>query len=232
MKTSKAAKLHILTLIFIFLLTVPLSADKQSKLNQRINRMTLDIDLIMNDKGTRIPAVILQKADGIIILRQFKVGVGLGVKAGGGIAMVRDDKTGTWGAPSFMKAGEWSWGLQLGAQGSVHIFLLMNKDGMKVLTSPKFRIGVDAAATAGPAGVGVEAKIGAGPPIYVYSNASGLYAGASFEGGFILPNNKSNAEFYNDGSLTMSDILFGNKVDIPNSAKPLISTLENYSQEN
>lgn len=186
----------------------------------------------MSDKQSRIPATILEKADGIIILRQFNVGVGIGVKAGGGIAMVRDDETGEWGAPSFMKAGEGSWGLQIGAQGVVHVFLLMNKEGMKVLTSPKFRIGVDAAATAGPADTGVEAKVGAGSPIFVYSNASGLYTGASFEGGFILPNNKSNAQYYNDGSLMMRDILFGNKVEAPESAKPLKAALEKYSKEN
>ena len=68
----------------------------------------------------------LRDAEGIIILRQFKVGLGFGVKAGGGIAMVRDKKTGKWSAPSFMKGGEGSWGLQIGAQGIVHIFLLMN----------------------------------------------------------------------------------------------------------
>ena len=221
-----------LTLILIVFLAVPLSADKQSKLDHRMKRMVLDLDSIMSDSQSRIPTVILQGAEGIIILRQFKIGLGVGVKAGGGIAMVRDNKTEKWSAPSFMKAGEGSWGLQIGALGVVHIFLLMNEQGMKVLTSPKFRIGVDAAATAGPADVGVEAKVGAGTPIYVYSNSSGLYAGASFEGGFLLPNNKSNADYYNDGSLMMSDILFGKKVEVPESAKPLIAALEKYSKEN
>lgn len=231
MKISKAAKLSVLSFISIVLLALPLSAAKKSKLDQRMMRMTLDFESIMNDSQTRIPSAILNGAKGIIILRQFKVGLGLGVKAGGGIAMVRDKKTGKWSAPSFMKTGEGSWGLQIGAHNIVHVFLLMNQDGMKVLTSPKFRIGVDASATAGPADTGIEAKIGAGTPIYVYSNSSGLYAGASFEGGFILPNNKSNADYYYNSSLMMNDILFGNEVEIPEAIKPLIAAIEKYARQ-
>ncbi len=231
MNTHSTIKLSFLTLISIVILSIPLFAGKESKLDLRMRRMVLDFESIMSDSQTRIPTALLRDAEGIIILRQFKVGLGFGVKAGGGIAMVRDKNTGKWSAPSFMKGGEGSWGLQVGAQGIVHIFLLMNKEGMMVLTAPKFRIGVDAAATAGPADAGVEAKIGAGSPIYVYSNASGLYAGATFEGGFILPNNKSNAEYYKNSSLMMGDILFDNKVEVPESAKPLIVTIEKYAKK-
>ena len=183
MNKPNTLKLYILTFISIIILSIPLSAGKENKLDRRMRRMVLDFESIMSDSQSRIPAVILQEAEGIIILRQFKVGLGVGIKAGGGIAMVRDKKTRKWSAPSFMKAGEGSWGLQIGAQGIVHIFLLMNKEGMMVLTAPRFRVGVDAAATAGPVDTGVEAKIGVGTPIYVYSNSSGLYAGATFEGG-------------------------------------------------
>lgn len=228
MNKPNTLKLYILTFISIIILSIPLSAGKENKLDRRMRRMVLDFESIMSDSQSRIPAVILQEAEGIIILRQFKVGLGVGIKAGGGIAMVRDKKTRKWSAPSFMKAGEGSWGLQVGAQGIVHIFLLMNKEGMMVLTAPRFRVGVDAAATAGPVDTGVEAKIGVGTPIYVYSNSSGLYAGATFEGGFLLPNNKSNAEYYKNGSLRMGDILFRNKVKVPESAKPLISTINKY----
>ena len=231
MITSRTLKKSFLTLIAIVILTIPLSARKENKLDLRMRRMVLDFESIMIDSQSRIPTALLRDAQGIIILRQFKVGLVVGVKAGGGIAMVRDKKTGKWSAPSFMKAGEGSWGLQIGAQGVVHIFLLMNKEGMRVLTSPKFRIGVDAAATAGPADTGVEAKIGVGSPIYVYSNSSGLYAGATFEGGFLLPNNKSNAEYYRNSSLMMGDILFDNKVEVPESAKPLIVTIEKYAKK-
>ena len=232
MKPNKNVIAYIVTFLMLCIITSPtLAIGKITKLNQRMKRMALDFEAIMEDSQSRIPTTILQKADGIIILRQFKVGLGVGVKAGGGIAMVRDEKTRKWSAPSFMKAGEGSWGLQIGAQSIVHVFLLMDEEGMKVLTSPKFRIGIDAAATAGPADAGVEAKIGAGTPIYVYSNASGLYAGAVFEGGFLLPNDKSNAEYYDDASLSMDDILFKKKIKVPDSVKPLIALINKYSAD-
>ena len=77
MNKPNTLKLYILTFISIIILSIPLSAGKENKLDRRMRRMVLDFESIMSDSQSRIPAVILQEAEGIIILRQFKVGLGI-----------------------------------------------------------------------------------------------------------------------------------------------------------
>ena len=107
----------------------------------------------------------------------------------------------------------------------------MNKEGMNILSQTQFRIGVDAAAAAGPHGAEAEAKYSGNTPILIYSDTGGLYAGATFEGGFLVPDNKANAAYYRDDSILMREILFENKVEKTSSAKELIDLIERYSKD-
>ena len=204
-------------------------AKRDARLEKRLEKISDYFEEVMNSPESKIPAGLLGKANGIIIMRQFKVGMGLGIKGGGGIAMARDGKTGQWSAPAFLKAGEASIGIQLGGQMLDSVFLLMNKEGMNVLSQTQFRIGVDAAATAGPHGAEAEAKYSGDTPILVYSDIGGLYAGASFEGGFLVPDNKANAAYYNDEAILMEEILFQNKVEKTAEARKLIELIERRS---
>ncbi len=209
------------------------AAEKEAKLDARLEKRVEKIsdyfEQVMDSPESTIPPGLLRKAEGIIIMRQFKVGMGLGIKGGGGIAMARDGKNGQWSAPAFLKAGEASIGLQLGGQMLDSVFLLMNEKGMNLLSQTQFRIGVDAAATAGPHGAEAEVKYSGDVPILVYSNIGGLYAGATFESGFLVPDNKANAAYYNDEAILMGEILFKNKVEKTAEAKKLIELIEQHS---
>jgi len=206
-----------------------LAAPKKHNLERRIRLSSEYFEVVMQEPGGGIPSHLLRTAHGIIILRQLKFGIGIGVKGGAGIVMVRKGSGHSWSPPAFLKAGEGSIGFQLGAQSMDTVYLLMDNEGMQLLTKPKFRIGVDAEASAGPHDAGAEAKLSAGTPILVYSNAAGLYAGAAFEGGFLLPDNKANAVYYDIPGITMHDILFKNKVTIPDSVKVLTAAIKKYS---
>ncbi len=206
-------------------------AKQDARLEKRMEKISDYFEQVMDSPESRIPAGLLRKANGIIIMRQFKAGLGIGVKGGGGIAMARNGKTGQWSAPAFLKAGEASIGLQIGGQVLDSVFLLMNEEGMSILSQTQFRIGVDAAATAGPHGVEAEAKYSGDVPILVYSDIGGLYAGASFEGGFLLPDNKANAAYYNDEAILMGEILFKNKVKKTAEANELIELIERRSEK-
>jgi len=206
-------------------------AKREARLEKRVKNIANYFEAVMESPQSVIPAGLLSKAEGIIIMHQFKVGLGIGIKAGGGIAMARDEKTGEWSAPAFLKAGEGSIGLQIGGQVLDSVFLLMNKEGMNILSRTQFRIGVDAAAAAGPHGAEAEAKYSGNTPILIYSDTGGLYAGATFEGGFLVPDNKANAAYYRDDAILMREILFENKVEKTSSAKELIDLIERYSKE-
>ena len=63
-------------------------------------------------------------------------------------------------------------------------------------------------------------------PILVYSSAGGLFAGAAFKGGGILPAQKNNEMFY---GRTMNDILFDPAVRPNATGQHLIDVIETYA---
>lgn len=198
----------------------------KGKLDRLIKKLTLYVDEVQDDPSTRIPQSLIDKAEGIIIMKTFKAGFVLGFKGGGGVAMARD-KDGNWSPPSFVSIGEGSVGFQIGGQAMDTILLIMNQEGMKVLSNTGVRIGVEASATAGPVGADAEAKYEeSNTPILVYGDTKGLFAGASIEGGALFPHDKRNAIYYGDPSLTMKDIIFDREVTHTAAADELIASLK------
>lgn len=197
------------------------------KLDLRIRRAAERFVEMQTEPKKRIPANLLAQAHGIIILHKVKAGLGIGGEAGNGVAMVRNKTTGAWSAPAFIASAEGSYGLQIGAQESVIIYLLMNESALKPLLGGSLDVGVDVGATAGPADTG--AKIDTTTmkePILVYSSAEGLFAGAAFKGGGILPAQKNNEVYYRRN---MNDILFDPAIRPTATGQHLIDVIQTYS---
>lgn len=214
--------------VAVFLIAAECHAAGRRQLIRRIDDATRYVEDIMEAPDTSIPRELLSQCRGIMILRQYRAGFIFGVKGGYGVALARDEDTRKWSAPAFIKAGEGSFGLQIGGQAIDSIFLIMNREGMEMLTKTKFKIGVDASAAAGPVGRDAAVKLGPGTAILVYSRAEGLYAGATFEGGLLLSDEDANETFYDKKGISMKDILFEGKVAISPEAVKLIDTLEKY----
>lgn len=229
MKVSKTYRSIASIMVFLFLCTSVFAAPPRA-LIKRIDQAKEILDDIMEAPDTEIPAALIEKCRGVIIMKQYKAGFIFGIKGGFGVALVKDEKTGQWSPPAFVKAGEGSYGVQIGGQAVDTILLIMNKEGMEMLMNTKFKIGVDASAAAGPVGRDASAKLGPGTAILVYSRAKGLYAGATIEGGLILNDDKANEQFYGIKGITVQDILFGNAVEIPEQAKGLIEALKKYEK--
>jgi len=197
------------------------------KLDLRIRRASERFVEMQADPKKRIPADVIAKAHGIIILHKVKAGLGIGGEAGNGVAMVRNKTTSAWSAPAFIASAEGSYGLQIGAQESVIIYLLMNETALKPLLGGSLDVGVDVAATAGPNDTG--GKIDTTTmqaPILVYSSAEGLFAGAAFKGGGILPAQKNNEVYY---GRNMNDILFDPAIPPTATGQHLIEVLRTYA---
>lgn len=210
----------------VFFIAFAQAADKYAK---RIILANKFLTNLMEVPDAQIPKALLQDCKGIIIVRQYRAGWVVSAKGGVGIAMVKDEKTGKWSPPAFVKSGEGSFGLQVGGQEIDSVFLIMNKEGMEMLMKTKFKIGVDASAAAGPVGRDVEAKIGPGTAILVYSRARGLYAGAAFEAGVLLSDREADEAFYKVKGITMEQILFENRVKMPKEAQALAEDLDRYA---
>lgn len=201
----------------------------QKELTKRIESAREYLKDLMAAPDRAIPQALLQDCKGVLVLRQYKAGFVLGVKGGVGVVLVKDENTRQWSPPAFITAGEGSFGFQIGGQAIDSVFLIMNKEGMDMLIKSKFKIGVDASAAVGPVGRDAAAKVSPGTAILVYSRAKGLYAGATFEGGFLVSDDKANEEFYKMPGISVRDILFRNRVKMPKVAKPLVADLERYS---
>lgn len=197
------------------------------KLDLRIHRSAERFIELQAEPGKRIPADLIARARGIVILHKVKAGLGIGGEAGNGVALVRDKTSGLWSAPAFISSAEGSYGLQIGAQESTLVLLLMNETGLKPLLGGTVDVGVDVAATAGPFDEG--AKIDTTTvkdPILVYSSSGGLFAGAAFKGGGILPAQKNNELYY---GRAMNDILFDPLVRPSAAGQHLIDVIETYA---
>ncbi|GAB5560157.1 MAG: lipid-binding SYLF domain-containing protein [Synoicihabitans sp.] len=164
------------------------------------------------DPEYRIPKEVLQRAETIVIINQFKAGFLFGIKDGYGVVMSRRDD-GTWSVPGFVNAGEASFGLQVGANAIETVLVITDKSVQPLLYKNKFNIGVDAKAIAGPR-VHETERITAllkQAPVLVYTKKKGLYAGATVKGGWLSANNRGNRAFYQT-RYSLPEILMGDWV--------------------
>ena len=136
----------------------------------------------------------------IVIPSVIKGAVGFGGSYGRGAMSCRggEDFKGPWTAPTMMALEGASFGFQLGGQATDFVLLVMDERGAGAILSGKFKIGGDAAASAGPLGRDSQANL----DIYMrttilsYSRSRGLFAGVSLEGSTLRPDNRANEKLY------------------------------------
>ena len=209
---------------------LPALAESKNKIDAQVRDLTDYFEKVQKDADTAVPAEILSKADGLIIMRTYKAGFIFGVAGGHGVAIVKNETTGKWGPVGFVKSGEGSFGFQAGGQRSDMILVLMNSTGVKVLTEPNFKIGVDVRATVGPKSAGDQANLKTDDtPVLVYSDTKGVYGGASLQTGGIFPDSGENEDYYGK-KLTMTEILVDGKVEPTEAAKLLAGKIEEYAK--
>ena len=210
-------------------LAAPALAASKNKLDAKVRDLTDYFDQFQQDAPKAVPAEILAKAEGIVVLRSYKAGFIVGVAGSGGVAIVKKD--GKWGPIGFVKGGEGSFGFQAGAQRSDVILVLMNSSAIKLLTDPNLKIGVDVRVTTGPVSTGDQANLKLDQtPVLIYGSTKGLYGGASLQTGGLFPDDGANEDYY-DRQITMSDILVEGKVQPTEAAKLLADKIEQYAKK-
>jgi len=213
-------------------IVLPSLATSKNKLDARVRDLTDYFATVQKDVANAVPAEILRKAEGLIIMRTYKAGFIVGVAGGHGLAVVKNKATGKWGPIGFLKAGEGSFGFQAGGQRADLILVLMNSDGVRLLTEPNLKIGVDVRATVGPKSAGDQANLKTDQtPVLIYSDTKGLYGGASLQTGGIFPDANDNEDYYGR-KLTMNEIIVGGKVEPTEAAKLLSDTIEQFAKPN
>jgi lipid-binding SYLF domain-containing protein len=203
-------------------------ADPKTDLDGRIFNLTAKFDqLQQTDK--RIPADILSRASGIILLDRTRAGFLFAYQGGSGVSMAKDPVTGQWGPAAFLTASEASLGFQIGGEQNFFVILLMSSNSVHFLTDPNFEFGGEASGTAGDVSGGATGTISdTERPVLVYSSRKGLYGGAAIKGGAVTPDENANEIYYNQW-LSMKDILMDKKVQQTPLAASLAAKIEAYS---
>lgn len=218
-----------LVLLVILLFNKSFSETKDKYLNRiKVAEDLLEYMLKQPDIG--IPLSLIKECYGIIFMRQFKGGFLLAGKGGEGIVIARDREKRKWSAPGFIASVQVSFGWQIGAKMTDLILLVMNEDGLKMLTTSKVKIGGDIGVAAGPVGREFEGKVSPGAGILAYGRSKGVFGGLSLEGGAIFSDDKANEEFYGKKGLKLNDIIFKGKVSMPKEAEKLIKLLKEYEE--
>lgn len=198
---------------------------KAQKAVDRLQQSTKAFHDIMAAPDGGIPDGVLKHSQCIMIVPGYKkAGLGFGGELGRGVVSCRLDRGG-WSAPLFLSLGGASFGLQIGAQESDLVMLIMNRGGEDYLLKDKFSIGGDMAATAGPVGRDADAQTDAmmHAKMLAYSRSRGLFGGLTIKGGVIKQDHDSNQWLYKDA--TAEQILNG-KIATPSAASGLISELD------
>jgi len=184
-----------------------------------------------------IPADLIGKAECVIVFPSvLKAAFGIGGSYGRGAMVCRTGEHfhGPWGSPAMYALEGGSFGLQIGAQATDLVLLVMNDRGATAILDTKVKIGGDASAAAGPLGRDASADTDASlrSEILSYSRTRGLFAGISLEGSTLRPDKDANESIYHQKDITAREIILGGKVGIPPSGRLLVDVLEKNSPHN
>src|SRR5579862_1461858 len=120
------------------LITAVMAADRDVKVEDRLNAATDTLTDMMRASDKGIPQNLLDKAKCVVVIPGMKkAGFIIGAKVGAGFAVCRRGTSG-WSAPAAMRVEGGSVGFQIGASETDVVVLVMNDDGMKHLLSDKF----------------------------------------------------------------------------------------------
>lgn len=230
---SRTLRLAAPVLALALLAVVAAPRAHAQKALQRLQRSAAVFHEIMAAPDGGIPDLVLQHAQCVMIVPGYKrAGLGFGGEMGRGVVTCRvpaaQGAAAGWSAPLFVSLGGASFGLQIGAQESDVVMLIMNRDGEDSLLKDKVSLGGDMAATAGPVGrtANAQTDLRLNAKMLAYSRSKGLFGGLTIKGGVIKQDHDSNKWLYHNA--TAEQILNG-KVARPEAAASLLGELNRRS---
>jgi lipid-binding SYLF domain-containing protein len=206
------------------------AASTRDDLQARLDAAKVVLDQIMGAQDNSIPLNILKQATCVgVVPGMIKGAFVWGGQYGQGVVTCRTGHG--WSAPVFIRMAGGSFGLQIGGQATDLVLVAVNDRGFQDLLKSKFKIGGDAAATAGPVGRNTQAatdwKMNA--ELLTYSRSKGLFVGIDLDGTSVSQN-KDDTALYFGAPHPFDSVLKGN-VDVPAGAIPFVKTVAHYFVE-
>ena len=199
----------------------------RENLQARIDAAKVVLDQIMATPDKSIPKDIMERATCVGVIPGLKKGGFIvGGQYGQGVVTCRTGHG--WSAPVFIREEGGSYGFQIGVQSVDLVLVAVNDRGFQDLLKSKFKIGAEAAASAGPVGRNSEAstdwKLNA--ELLTYSRSKGLLAGVNLNGARVSQN-AEDTEIYFGRPENFENILKGS-VAVPEGAVEFVRSVAHY----
>lgn len=200
------------------------AASTKEDLQDRVDAAKTVLDEILNTPDNSIPLNILEMATCVAVIPSLKKGAFLvGAEYGRGVVTCRTGHG--WSAPAFITLAGGSFGFQIGGQATDLVLVAVNDHGFQDLLKSKFKLGGDAAASAGPVGRNSQAatdwKMNA--ELLTYSRSKGLFAGIDLNGASVSQSMDDTRTYYGQAHGFRS-ILKGD-VEVPEGAVAFVRTV-------
>lgn len=149
---------YILSLFVICVLIVPVvNASEKAETETLVSQAVTIVESFGTDPDLTWFREKVKEAKALLIIPQNLKGAFLvGGSGGSGVLIAHDIKTGEWSYPAFYTLGAVSVGLQIGAEASQVILMVMTDRGMESLLTNSVKLGADITMAAGPVGVGYD----------------------------------------------------------------------------
>ena len=200
------------------------AAATHDDLQDRVDAAKVVLEQILNTPDNSIPLNILEQATCVGVIPSLKKGAFIvGAEYGRGVVTCRTGHG--WSAPAFITLAGGSFGFQIGGQATDLVLVAVNDRGFQDLLKSKFKIGGDAAASAGPVGRNSQAatdwKMSA--ELLTYSRSKGLFAGIDLNGASVSQSTDDTQTYYG-AAHGFQSILKGD-VAVPAGAEPFVRTV-------
>jgi lipid-binding SYLF domain-containing protein len=200
------------------------AAASHEDLQDRVEAAKVVINEIVNTPDNSIPLNILKQATCVAVIPSLKKGAFIvGAEYGRGVVTCRTGHG--WSAPAFITIAGGSFGFQIGGQATDLVLVAVNDHGFQDLLKSKFKLGGDAAASAGPVGRNSQAstdwKMSA--ELLTYSRSKGLFAGIDLNGASVTQSSDDTQTYYGQAH-SFQTILKGS-VPVPEGAIPFVKAV-------
>jgi lipid-binding SYLF domain-containing protein len=206
------------------------AATSRQKLVDRLNAASRTIEEIESVPDKSIPTSILSSATCVAVVPGYKkAAFVVGGSYGQGVVTCKTSHG--WSAPAFIQMAGGSFGFQIGGQATDLVLIAVNQRGLQDLLKSKFKIGADAAASAGPVGrnAGAATNLTLKSELLTYSRSQGLFAGIDLNGTVVNQNTEDTRTFY--GADVPFSVLLKGERPVPPAARPFVRTVAKYFRE-
>ena len=198
------------------------------KSEELVTNARFTMEHVAKNPNFKIIPEMMSKAKAVLIFPQLIKGAFIVGGEGGSGVLLAKDKNGNWSYPAFYTMGSGSIGLQIGAQASEAVFIIMTEKGLKSVIDHQVKLGADVAIAAGPFGAGAEASTTSNlnADILAYTMNKGLFAGISVEGAVVAKRQDWNAQYYGKGATPRAIVVEGKFANL--NADKLRATLAGF----